>query len=254
MRHDKPLRPWEDACWQGICGGKTAITRVDRFDVSAFQARYAVTVEGLRYHDGESLVMQMADRLFTAAPTIPEDAVPFLATTKGEIDILEKMLLDGKTGLDAPDPALFLKKIAMRAGVTVQGLTISAACASSVSAIARAASMIRNGRIDCALVVACDSVMEFVFAGFSFLMALDVAPARPFDRSRSGLSIGEAAAYMLIMSGERVRRDGWDIATEVASWGLSDDANHMTGPSRTSEGMLSAIKKRLYRRAAQRTI
>ena len=63
--------------------------------------------------------------------------------------------------------------------------------------------MIRNGHADCVLVVACDSVTEFIFSGFSSLMALDKQPARPFDRSRAGLNVGEAAAYALIMSEER---------------------------------------------------
>ena len=105
--------------------------------------------------------------------------------------------------------------------------------------------MIRNGHADCVLVVACDSVTEFIFSGFSSLMALDREPARPFDRNRAGLNVGEAAAYALIMSEERAARENRPVLGTMAGWGLSDDANHMTGPSRESEGLILAISKAL---------
>jgi 3-oxoacyl-[acyl-carrier-protein] synthase II len=88
-------------------------------------------------------------------------------------------------------------------------------------------------------------VTEFVYSGFSSLMALDPVMAKPFDRERKGLSVGEAAAYAVIMSEERVKREKREILGIIAGWGLSDDANHMTGPSRTSEGLTLAVRKAL---------
>ncbi len=57
--------------------------------------------------------------------------------------------------------------------------------------------------------------------------------------------MGEAAAWLLLMSEERAAREGRVALAEVAGWGLSDDANHMTGPSRESEGMIAAIRAAL---------
>jgi len=105
--------------------------------------------------------------------------------------------------------------------------------------------MIRSRACDSVLVAACDSVTEFIFSGFSTLMALDPRPARPFARDRAGLNVGEAAALMLLMSDERAKREKRTILGEVRGWGLSDDANHMTGPSRESEGLIRAIRKAL---------
>ncbi len=105
--------------------------------------------------------------------------------------------------------------------------------------------MIRNNHADCVLVVACDSITEFIFSGFSSLMALDREPARPFDKHRAGLNVGEAAAYALLMSEERAARENRPVLGTLAGWGLSDDANHMTGPSRESEGLILAISKAL---------
>ena len=91
-------------------------------------------------------------------------------------------------------------------------------------------------------VVACDAVTEFVFSGFSSLMALDEDRARPFDRDRSGLSLGEAASYAVLMSAQRAKREDRGVLAVVEGWGLSSDANHMTGPSRDGEGLARAIE------------
>jgi 3-oxoacyl-[acyl-carrier-protein] synthase II len=74
-------------------------------------------------------------------------------------------------------------------------------------------------------------------------MALERISAMPFDKNRSGLSLGESAAFVLLMSEQRAREEKLEPLGEVLGWGLSDDANHMTGPSRQSEGLILAIGK-----------
>ena len=103
--------------------------------------------------------------------------------------------------------------------------------------------MIHSKERDCVLIVACDIVSEFVFAGFSSLMALDKDTAQPFDKDRSGLSLGEAAGFVLVMSKERALQEKRDIIGEIAGWGLTNDANHMTGPSRDGSGLAMAMRK-----------
>jgi 3-oxoacyl-[acyl-carrier-protein] synthase II len=233
-----------EACWQGLLAGKSAISRVDRFKTAAFHSDRAGIISGLRYHDGDSLVMQMLQTLFEGV-LVPNDAKLLLATTKGEIDLLEQSMLEQRgDGADAVVTRL-LSKVAGLARVGGEGRVLSAACTSSAAAAAQAGAMIRNGHADCVLVVACDSVTEFIFSGFSSLMALDREPARPFDRHRGGLNVGEAAAYALLMSEERAVRENRPVLGTLAGWGLSDDANHMTGPSRESEGLVLAISKAL---------
>ena len=233
-----------EACWRGLLAGTSAISRVTRFKTGAFHSGYAGIINGLRYHEGDSLVMQMLQTLFEGV-VVPNDARLLLATTKGEIDLLEQSMLEQQgDGADAVVTRL-LRKVAGLAGVDDKGLLLSAACTSSAAATAQAAALIRNGHRDCVLVVACDSITEFIFSGFSSLMALDSEPARPFDRNRAGLNVGEAAAYALLMSEERAARESRPVLGTLAGWGLSDDANHMTGPSRESEGLKLAISKAL---------
>lgn len=233
-----------EACWQGLLAGKSAISRVTRFKTAAFHSDYAGIVSGLRYHDGPSLVMQMLQTLFEGV-VIPEDAQLLLATTKGEIDLLEQSMFEQRG--DAADAIVtrLLRKVADLTKARGAGLVLSAACTSSAAAAAQAAAMIRNGHADCVLVVACDSITEFIFSGFSSLMALDREPARPFDKNRAGLNVGEAAACALLMSEERAERENRPVLGTLSGWGLSDDANHMTGPSRESEGLILAISKAL---------
>jgi 3-oxoacyl-[acyl-carrier-protein] synthase II len=235
-----------DACWNGILSGKTAISRLNRFKTETFQSDYAATVDGLEYHQKDSLVMQMLKSLFHGTSvSIPQDAKLILATTKGEIDFLERKILKGTGDNSSCNLTSLLKKVSALTGVQGEGMIISAACASSAAAVARAAAMIRSKNSDCVLVVACDSVTEFVFSGFSSLMALDKFAARPFDKDRNGLSLGEAAAFALIMSESRAKDEKKQRLGEIAGWGLSDDANHMTGPSRDGDGVILAIKKAL---------
>ena len=233
-----------EACWRGLLEGKTAISRVNRFRTGAFHSDVAGIISGLAYHEGASLVMQMMELLF-AGVVIPEDATLLLATTKGEIDLLEQhMLAQQGDGFGAIVSRL-IGKVAGLTGIKGGGMVLSAACTSSAAATAQAAAMIRTGHADCVLVVACDSITEFIFSGFSSLMALDSEPARPFDKNRAGLNVGEAAAYALLMSEERATRESRPVLGTLAGWGLSDDANHMTGPSRESEGLILAVTKAL---------
>jgi 3-oxoacyl-[acyl-carrier-protein] synthase II len=241
-----------DACWEGLLANRTAVSRLSRFETGAFHSDYAATIPGLDYQGSTSLTMQMLGQLYArSGDDFPADAKLLLATTKGEIDLLEKSIIAG-TG-DAAESALdrLLGKVADLTGVRGGAMVLSAACTSSAAAAARAAAMIRGGNADCVLVVACDSVTEFIYSGFSSLMALDKIPARPFDKNRAGLSVGEAAAFVLIMSEERARREKRTILGELAGWGLSDDANHMTGPSRASEGLILAMDKALHSAAAE---
>jgi 3-oxoacyl-[acyl-carrier-protein] synthase II len=117
--------------------------------------------------------MQMLTLLFNRnADLIPRDAKLILATTKGEIDLLERSVLEGIG--DAAESSLqcLLEKVVELTGVTGGSIIVSSACTSSAAAAARAAAMIRRGYAECILLVACDGVTEFLFSGFSSLMAL----------------------------------------------------------------------------------
>jgi len=180
--------------------------------------------------------------LAEAAAGIPEEALCLLATTLGEIEYLERAVLAESEDASESCPSRLLRKIEKMTGSRRSGMVISAACASSSVAIAEGASRIGEGELDAVLVIACDGVSEFLYAGFSSLLALDAVKARPFDRNREGLSVGEAAGWLLLMSEERAQRENHPVLGEIAGWGLNNDANHMTGPTRDGSGLAKAIR------------
>jgi 3-oxoacyl-[acyl-carrier-protein] synthase II len=228
--------------WDGILSGKSRISKLNRFSTHSCLSHNAATILDLDPLKPDSLVMQMLKVILTKdLDIIPSDAFIFLATTMGEIDLLEKAVL--KKIIDPQESKLnkLLEKVKHLAKIKNDGIIISCACASSSTAIAEAARIIESGKKDCILVVAVDALSEFVFNGFSSLMALDKNRAKPFDQNRSGLSLGEAAGFILLMSQARANKEKRQALAQVAGWGLSCDANHMTGPSRNADGLIRAI-------------
>ena len=222
--------PGVEACWRNVVEGRSAFAAVDRFATDAFPCRLAALVPGLDARAQESLVMQMLrPMLAPLAARLPPATLVLLATTAGEVDLLERHLLGGRAGPDDSRLDRLLERVRDLCGAGAAGRIISAACASSSAALAHGAALIAAGQREAVLVVACDAVTEFVYAGFSALMALDPDGARPFDRRRKGLTVGA----------QRRPRG------EVAGWGLSAAANHMTGPSRDGAGLAMAIRKAL---------
>ena len=235
-----------EACWKGLISGETAIKKINRFSTKHFKSENAAVISTLNSDSSESLVMQMLMSLFKKQCfNVPKEAALLLATTTGEIDILEKNVLSGNP--DAINSKLdhLLDKTSKLSAIKGPGMIVSAACSSSSIAIAKAAEMIAYGECDCALVVACDCVSEFVFSGFSTINALGREKAKPFDKQRDGLSLGEAAGFTLLMSESRAIKEKRPLMAEILGWGMSCDANHITGPSRDGAGLSLAIQRAL---------
>ncbi len=240
-----------EALWAGLLSGRTAIRPLSRFPTGNFRAGHAATIDGVDPAGSGSMVMQMLRPMIArSAASIPRDADLILASTVGEIEWLEREGGTGGRGAARSCPRFLQRALARSWGLDRDGIAMSAACASSTIAIAHGAALIRAGRSDAVLVVGCDAVSEFVFAGFSSLFALDPLMARPFDRHRAGLTLGEAAGYVLLMSERRAAREERQTLGEVCGWGMTSDAVHMTGPHLDGPGLARAIEKALARAGA----
>jgi len=184
--------------------------------------------------------------LFADAGPVAPDTPVYVATTVGEIDRLEKEVLSGAAPSGESRISLLPQRLAEALGVPDgQVQVVSSACASSTAALALAASSIRRGEASCALVVGCDLVSEFVLSGFAALMALDPDGAKPFDAERRGVTLGAAAAFALLMSRERAEREQRPCLGVLGGWGLTCDANHLTGPSRDGAPLAEAAREAL---------
>jgi 3-oxoacyl-[acyl-carrier-protein] synthase II len=120
--------------------------------------------------------------------------------------------------------------IAARFGLEGPRGCIVAACSSSTIAIGRAVEAIRSGRADAALAGGTDALSRLTFTGFNLLRLMDVAPCRPFERSRAGMNIGEGAGVLVLESLETARRRGARIYAELVGHGLACEAFHPTAP------------------------
>lgn len=163
-----------------------------------------------------------------------------LSTTKAEIGQLEREATTDHPARDTlAEPFELARFVAAHLGLTGPVLAVSNACASGLVALAQAARMIERGDAAMMLVVGVDVLSEFILSGFSALCSLSPSPCRPYDETRAGLSLGEGAGAMLLASTADA-----PLAT-VRGWGVTNDANHITGPSRTGDGLKAAIARAL---------
>ena len=122
--------------------------------------------------------------------------------------------------------------------------TAQLACASGTHALALAASWVRSGRADVVVAGGTDLLCRFVVAGFNSLRATsDVA--RPFDRERKGLVLGEGAAILIVEAEAHARMRRARIRARLAGVGAAADAVHMTAPDREGAGAARAIRAAL---------
>ncbi len=121
-----------------------------------------------------------------------------------------------------------------------RGAIISNACVSSSQAVIEAVDALNDGDADVACVQGFDWLTGFIKDGFASLNALSAQPAKPFDTSRDGLSLGEGAAVVQLKRAQ----DAPDCP-QIVSYGCSNDANHISGPSRDGSGLALAIERAL---------
>lgn len=143
-------------------------------------------------------------------------------------------------------PAILLgTEIASNYGFSGPMVASITACSAGGNAIAFAIDSIRNGNSDVMVIVAVDPITELTFMGFNSLMAMTKTELKPLDKNRSGLLIGEGSGCIIIESEEHAIKRGAKIYSEVAGYGLSNDAYHSTQPHPNGDGAVVAINKAL---------
>lgn len=129
-------------------------------------------------------------------------------------------------------------------GMQGPAMVISTACSSSAKVFSTAARFIQAGLCDAAIVGGVDSLCLTTLYGFSALQLLSPGPCRPCDEDRDGLSLGEAAGYVLLEPSERAGRPG---SVALLGYGESTDGYHMSHPHPEGAGAVRAIRDSLSR-------
>jgi 3-oxoacyl-[acyl-carrier-protein] synthase I len=159
-----------------------------------------------------------------------ENSLFILATTKGNISEAKTM------SVNELKLSSLAKKIANYFQFKTEPIVISNACVSGSMAIGIARDLLQNNSYEDCFIVAVDEVSEFIVSGFHSFQAMDSKPCKPYDFYRAGVNLGEAAAAMYLSKNKFKNTD-----FEVIGHSSINDANHISGPSRTGEGLFQSI-------------
>ena len=162
-----------------------------------------------------------------------------LSTTKGNVFLLDPTQREG-----FKSEQLFLWRsaelIAQYFGNNNPPLTVSNACISGASAMITAQRALLSGQYKYVIVTGVDMLSRFIISGFQSFKALSQSICKPFDANRNGLNIGEAAATIIMTNKAEEALQPNDIV--LNSGAIRNDANHISGPSRTGEGAFLALR------------
>lgn len=157
-------------------------------------------------------------------------SVLILSTTKGNIAGLSN---------DPLPEGVYLSRLAQNIadffGFMTEPVVVSNACVSGIMAVSVAKRLIQANLYDEAYMISGDEVSSFVLSGFSSFQAMSNVPCKPYSKDRSGVTLGEAAAAVLIT------KDSKEGIAKVIGDASINDANHISGPSRTGEGLVRSI-------------
>lgn len=135
--------------------------------------------------------------------------------------------------------------VAREHGLGGPALVSTTACSSGNAALSMAYDLIADGAAEAAVAGGADTFTRAVYTGFLRLSALSRSICRPFDRRRDGVTFGEGAGALVLEELEHARARGAAILAEVAGYGVSNDAHHITAPEPSGEGFARAIRQAL---------
>lgn len=168
-----------------------------------------------------------------------KNTVFIISSTKGNISLLEteeySHELQGRISLSAS-----AKLVASHFGFTSKPIIVSNACVSGVMAIIAGKRLLRTGKYENAVIVGADVMSEFILSGFQSFQALSPQVCKPFDKNRDGLNLGEGVGTIILSTDKKYSGN-----IKVLGGGISNDANHISGPSRTGEELSFAINQAL---------
>jgi 3-oxoacyl-[acyl-carrier-protein] synthase II len=264
--------------WASITSGKTGIGPITHFDASDYAVRIAGEVkdfdpanyiEKKRIKEGDTFIhyaIAAADEAVKSSGFEPNEEQKEMVGTiigvgLGGLPMLEKM---GRT-LETKGPKrispyfipavisnLVPGQLSMRFGYKGSSFTTTSACASGAHALGEAVRAIRLGELDACLTGGAEAcVTGLGIAGFAQMRALSTrndAPgeaSRPWDADRDGFVMGEGAAMVMVEEYESAKKRGANILCEVAGYGTTADAYHMTSPAPNGEGAQRSMRMAL---------
>lgn len=257
--------------WQALIEARSGVQPIQSVDTSC-----------MRFHNGaevrdfspaqhfENSRQEMLDRfaqfaLVAAREAIAQAGLSFEAELSARSAVIVGSSLGGQCSQDAAFEEIYRRNrnrahplsipkamanaatchICMESGITGPALTTSTACSSANHAIGLAFWMVRSGLVDVAITGGSEAPFSFgVLKAWEAMRVVSPDGCRPFSRDRSGLTLGEGAAVLVLESLDHARARGAEVLGEIVGFGMSADAHHITQPSVTgpARAMRSALE------------
>ncbi|HUL59695.1 MAG TPA: beta-ketoacyl-ACP synthase II [Anaeromyxobacteraceae bacterium] len=267
-----------DESWSALVAGRSGVAPITLFDASSFPTRIAAEVKGFdptKFMDRKearrndrfiqfalaAAEMAMKDSGLDMAREDAERVGCIVGAGIGGLGTIEeehKTFLEKGVRKIGPFfiPSLIINlgagQISIRYGMKGPNFSPVSACATANHSIGDAAIYIERGMADVMVTGGCEAtITPLGIGGFCAARALSErndAPekaSRPFDRGRDGFVAGEGSGILILEEYERARKRGAKIYCEVAGYGATADANHVTSPSPRGEGGQRAMKMAL---------
>jgi 3-oxoacyl-[acyl-carrier-protein] synthase II len=264
--------------WESILAGKSGITRVSKFDPARLASQIAGEVKGFDVaaylspkearrmdtfiHYGMAAGLQAwRDSGMAVTPENAERIGINFGSGIGGLPLIEAMHDElKKSGPRRISPffipGTIINMIAGNLSITLgtkgPNLAIVTACTTSTHCIGEAAKSIRLGEVDAMVAGGAEAcVTELAMGGFAAARALSTrnddpaGASRPWDRDRDGFVLGEGAGAVMLEEYEHAKARGARIYCEVAGYGVSADAYHMTAPSEDGDGAFRCMRNAL---------
>jgi 3-oxoacyl-[acyl-carrier-protein] synthase II len=268
-----PLGTGREALWDNLLAGHCGFSPVSSFDTAKFNVHLGAEVQGfepgpyVRALDPARL--GRASQLAIAAARLaladagldaalggldPCRAGVAMGTTSGEpreVERFDDLFLQGRLDQVGGEfmglyPChMIAVHVACELGFAGDNTMLPAACAAGNYAIAHAMDVLRSGRAEVMVAGGADAFSRITYTGFARLGAIAPERCQPFDRNRKGMIPGEGAAVLVLEPLARARRRGARVYAEMAGYGLSCDAHHMTAAHPEGEGAVQAMQHAL---------
>ena len=273
-----PLGIGTEANWEALRAGRSGIGPITRFDASQFSARIAGEVKNfdpLRFLDKKDvkkmdIFIQFAlaasqfavdDAALSVTPGMSDRVGVFIASGIGGFTTIEREhreLLAGGPRRISPFfiPASIINlaagQVSIRFGARGPYLATCTACTASAHAIGEAYEIIKRDDADVMIAGGSEAaITPMGVGGFAAMRALSTRndepekASRPFDKDRDGFIMGEGAGIVILEELDTARRRGATIYAEVAGYGSSSDAHHLTGQPEDGNGAVRAMQMAL---------
>ncbi len=264
-----------DANWEAMCAGRGGIGPITRFDATGYSVRIGGEVKGfdpLNFVEKKEVkkidvFIQFAiaasqfavdDAKLQITPEIADQTGVFIASGIGGFSTIQSEHLELVNGgprrvspffIPASIINLAAGHVSIRFGAKGPNLATCTACTASAHSIGESFEIIRRGDADIMIAGGSEAaITPLSVAGFASMRALSTRndepdkACRPFDKDRDGFIIGEGAGILILEELETAKRRGANIYCELAGYGLSSDAFHLTGQPPDADGAVRSMK------------